>query len=96
MSDLKVDYYALEDSVTTLSSLKSEFDNLGHRRDDTSGFWGHHSVKDAMHEFASNMDYNRRKLTEEIDTVGQKMGNTLEAFRKADEELAKSFDKERR
>lgn len=48
-----------------------------------------------MHEFASNMDYNRRKLTEEIATVGQKMSSTLEAFRKADEELAKSFDKER-
>ena len=95
MSDLKVDYWALEDSVTTLASLTSEFDDIEGRRDDTSGIWGHHSVKDAMHEFASNMDYNRRKLTEEIATVGQKMSSTLEAFRKADEELAKSFDKER-
>jgi hypothetical protein len=49
-----------------------------------------------MHEFASNMDYNRRKLSEEIATVGDKMGGTLEAFRTADGELAKSFDEERR
>jgi hypothetical protein len=96
MSDLKVDYWTLEDSVRTLSGLKSEFDDIEGRRDDTRDIWGHDDVRDAMDGFASNMDYNRRKLSEEIKTVGEKMSGTLEAFRKADEELAKSFDKERR
>ncbi len=59
----------------------------------TSG--GHGGVKDAMHEFASNMDYNRRKLSEQIQTCGEKTTNTLETFRNADAELAKSFDKEK-
>lgn len=96
MSDLKVDYWTLEDSATTLRTLKSEFDDIEGRRDDSAGFWGHDAVRDAMHEFASNMDYNRRKLSEEIQTVGEKMEGTLEAFRAAEEELAKAFDEERR
>ena len=95
MSDLKVDYYRLEDSVSTLSSLKDEFDGIEGRRDDTAGVWGHDKVKGAMDEFASNMDYNRGKLSEEIQTVGEKMQGTLDAFRAADEKLAESFDKER-
>jgi hypothetical protein len=95
VSDLKVDYWALEDSVSTLSSLKSEFDDIEDRRDDTSGAWGHDAVKDAMHEFASNMDYNRGKLSDEIKTVGEKMSGTIDAFREADAKLAESFDKER-
>lgn len=94
-SDLKVDYYRLEDSVSTLSSLKDEFDGIEGRRDDTAGVWGHDRVKGAMDEFASNMDYNRGKLSEEIQTVGEKMHGTLDAFRGADEKLAESFDRER-
>jgi uncharacterized protein YukE len=95
VEDLRVDYYALEDSERTLSTLKSEFDDIENRRDDTSGVWGHDGVKDAMDEFAGNMDYNRGKLSEKLTEVGGKIANTLETFRSADEELAKSFDKER-
>lgn len=95
MGDLKVDYYRLQDSVTTLSRLKSEFDDIEGRRDDTRDIWGHDAVRSAMHEFASNMDYNRRKLSEEIQTVGEKMAGTIEAFQEADAKLAASFDQER-
>jgi len=52
-------------------------------------------VRDAMHEFASNMDYNRRKMSEEIQVTGQKMQDTLDAFREVDAALAKQFDEER-
>jgi len=95
MSDLKVDYFALEDSVQTLSQLKSEFDGIEGRTGDTGDIWGHDAVKSAMDEFSGNMDYNRRKLTEEIEATGAKMQNTLETFRDVDAKLAESFDKER-
>ncbi len=95
MSDLKVDYYALEDSVKTLSNLKSEFDGIESRAHDTGGIWGHDAVKSAMDEFSGNMDYNRRKLTEEIGATGEKMQSTLDTFRDVDAKLAESFDKER-
>ena len=48
-----------------------------------------------MGEFSGNMDYNRRKLSEAIQTVGAKVSDTLETFRSADAELAKSFDEQR-
>lgn len=96
MSDLKVDYYALEDSGKALGGLKTEFDGIEGRTDDTGSFWGSDDVKGAMDEFSGNMDYNRRKLTEEIESVAGKMASTLEAFRGTDKELAKSFDEERK
>ena len=37
----------------------------------------------------------RRKLSEEIQTVGEKMAGTIEAFQEADAKLAASFDQER-
>lgn len=94
MSDLKVDYDVLADSVQTLAVLKSEFDGIKDLRDETSGLWGHRAVRDAMHGFASNMDYNRRKLAEEMAAVGEKLETTLETFREADAELAASFEDE--
>lgn len=95
MSDLKVDYWALEDSEKVLMTLRTEFDTIEDRRDSTQDIWGHGGVKDAMDEFASNMDYNRGKLSEQITTVGEKMTGTIEAFRDAEDELAKSFDEQR-
>lgn len=93
--DLKVDFWALEDSETTLAALKSEFDGIKDHNDENSSIWGHSSVADAMSEFAGNMDHNREKLSEEIEVTGQKMGDTLAAFRDTDAELAASFDEER-
>lgn len=93
--DLKVDYYQLEDSERDLGSLKSEFDTIEKRRDRTDDIWGHGGVKDAMGEFAGNMDYNRGKLSEKIQEVKDKVTNTLETFRGVEEKLAASFDQER-
>ncbi|MET0447853.1 MAG: hypothetical protein ABWX74_16615 [Aeromicrobium sp.] len=93
--DLKVSYYRLEDSARDLGMLKNEFDDIEERRDDSRRFWGHDGVRDAMDEFAGNMDYNRGKLSEKIDAMKQKVEGTLSAFVDADEQLASSFDSER-
>lgn len=94
MADLKVDADFLQSSVTTLGQLKSEFDDIENRRDDTRDIWGTDRVRDAMHEFASNMDYNRGKLSEQIAEVGAKVEGTLQAFSEMEDELARSFDQE--
>ncbi len=94
MADLKVDADALQASVTTLGQLRSEFDDIENRRDETGNIWGHGSVRDAMHEFASNMDYNRGKLSEQIAEVGAKVESTLQTFSEMEDELARSFDQE--
>lgn len=95
MSDLRVDYYRLEDSERVLGSLKTEFDGI---EEDVSGgtaTWSHPDVVDAMDDFAGNMDYNRKKLSEKLQDCREKTTATLEAFRDADAELARSFDEER-
>ncbi len=95
MSDLKVDYYTLEDTEATLGRLKTEFEDLDGNVEDHKHIWGHGDVRDAMGEFAGNMDHHRKKLIGKIETCRDKVANTLETFRKTDEELAKSFDEER-
>lgn len=92
MSDLKVDFWALKDTVRVLGNLKSEFDDLDDRRDETRNIWGHNAVKGAMDGFASNMNHHRKDLSEEMKGVQGKAQLTLETFREAEEELAKSFD----
>lgn len=62
MADLNVDVVVLEATQRSLSTLKSEFDGIEDRRDDTSDIWGHDDVKAAMDEFASTMKQGRVRL----------------------------------
>ena len=93
--DLKVDYYALEDSVTQLDSIRGSLEGLEGKTKATEDEWGHHKIADAMDEFSGNMDYNRGKLVDEVKAMGQMAEGTLEAFRKVETELASAFDKEK-
>ncbi|KHL10484.1 hypothetical protein CLV56_1860 [Mumia flava] len=95
MADLKVDYYRLEDSERVMSQLKSEFDGIEDDVSDSTSVWSHPKVRDAMGDFAGNMDYNRKKLSQKLQDCGEKVSNTLETFRGADAELAKQLDEER-
>ena len=94
--DLKVDYYRLEDSESVLSTLKSEFDNIEDNTSDSVDVWSHDKVRDAMDEFSGNMDYNRKKLSQKIEECKDKITTTLTTFRDADQDLADSFDEERK
>jgi uncharacterized protein YukE len=93
MSDLRVDYYRLQNSVRDLATLKSEFDDLEARRDRSEEIWGHGGVRDAMDEVASNWKESRKKLSGRIEGVGEKLENVLTTFQKTDADLATSFDK---
>ena len=95
MADLLVDYYALEDSEKVLADLKGEFDHIETNVSDSTSVWSHDLVKDAMGEFAGNMDYNRKKLSQKIQDCGEKITTTLETFRDADQQLADKLDKDR-
>jgi hypothetical protein len=92
MSDLKVDFTTLEDSHRAAQTLKSEFDDLPHRVSDDA-HWGHHDVRDAMHEFATNWDYHRDVLSGKIGEVGEKVESCLTTFRDADQKLYDELEK---
>lgn len=93
MTDLKVDYQVLDASCRTLDKLKVDFDGIEKRRDSTEGYWGHDDVKDAMDEFASNMDHHRKDLAKEIAEVHDKLEATVKAFREADQKLKDELEK---
>ncbi len=93
MGDLEVDYALLEESGRTLSTLRSDFDDIKGRGSETEDFWGHHEVKDAMDEFTSNMDHHREELSAEIGDVGEKLDATETTWREADQKLVDELDK---
>ncbi len=85
MNRLLVDFELLEDSKSTLGSLKKQFDDLPHAVGDVD--WGRRCIHDAMHTFGTNWDYHRDVLSDKIKENGEKIGSSLEAFRKADRKL---------
>ena len=93
MSDLEVDYDLLHDSEQTLAYLKSEFDGLKNRTGDLKSALRQHDLESAMDEFSGNMDYNKGKLSEEMQTVGKQFHDTLQAFADADKKLADELKK---
>lgn len=81
MADLEVDIATRADGERVLEAVTAEFDGSEDRRDDLSDIVGQSSVRRTMHEFASNMHDNRRRRCEEIQTAGEKLSGTREAWR---------------
>jgi hypothetical protein len=93
MADLKVDYEVLETSRSTVDKLKSEFDGLPHRVGQYDNAWGEAGIKGAMHKFATNWDYRRGVLSDDMSEFAEKVTSCLETFTQADEALAEKMTK---
>lgn len=93
MTDLCVDYATLERGAAKLAGLKRAFNDLPHTVAEQSSDWGSRDIAGAMQDFGTNWDYRRGTLTEQIDTVGQKIEGSVQAFREADAKLAQEADR---
>jgi hypothetical protein len=89
--DLCVDYSLLEEASKSLSSLISEFDNIKAQEGAYDGALGSGNIASAMDSFAGNWDYHRRKLTENMQAVGELIDNTMKSFQQADQKLKDSL-----
>ncbi|MER6677613.1 hypothetical protein [Streptomyces sp. NPDC000983] len=88
-SDLTVDYELLTESEKKLGQLKTTFEDLEKRRDETRQHWGSHDIAEAMDKFVENWDDYRTKLIESLDSVGKLVAGTKKAFKDLDHQLAK-------
>ena len=92
MSDLKVDYDRLEQSSSELEKIKSCFDDLESSTNDAADEWGDSQISGAMHTFATNWGYHRKKISNKIKDGQEKIEKTLTSFEKADKDLAHSVE----
>lgn len=92
MTDLRVDYEHLSQSKSQLESIKSAFDDLEGSVSDASDDWGDDQISGAMHSFATNWSYHRKKLSSKIDSSKQKIDKTMDSFEKADKDLASKIN----
>ena len=92
-SDLVVKDELLEDSEKRLRRLSHEFDeaNIAHHKDEIRHIWGCDTLADTMGDFVDNWDYYRKKLLGNINSVGEMVSATREAFNSTDEKLKKNL-----
>jgi len=93
MTDLIVDVEILTASERTLSTLKSDFDDIEERQDDTANIWCSEELRSAMEEFATNMHHHRKELSQKIADCGTKVSATLDAWEEADRKLEEELRK---
>ena len=93
MGDLVVNGQQLEESYGKLTWLKQQFDSIESRYSDTRGIWGTDRLRDAMHEFATNMKHHRKELAQKIEDTGAKIESSREAFEEADAKLKTELEK---
>jgi len=87
MTDLRVSYDRLEESVRNLKVIHHELEDTKHHQKDISECLGSGQMKHAMHDFAGNWNYHRNKLLEKIESMGELAEKTMEAFQDVDEKL---------
>ena len=95
MSDLIVDFTLLSTSAKQLNAIEKEFKELGEWKDDVTSVVGASELKKAMTDFIDNWDDNRKKLLEDLDSVGKMVEGTRDAFKSVDDELAKADKKKK-
>lgn len=95
MSDLIVDFDLLNTSAKQLNAIEKEFKELGEWKDDITSVVGASELKKAMTDFIDNWDDNRKKLLEDLDSVGKMVEGTRDAFKGVDDELAKAGKKKK-
>lgn len=93
MSDLKIDYDLLSDTITSLSSIHRELGGLEARVGDADDVWGSDEIADRMSDFGGNWSYHRGKLMGAVEATGQMCQGALDGFRSTDAGLARSFDR---
>jgi hypothetical protein len=87
---IKVDLTALQDLAASLQVLTREFREAPHTVSDGAQDVGAHELVDALHDFATNWDVHRKKLTSAMEHVAKLAQQGHDAFLKTDSDLARA------
>jgi uncharacterized protein YukE len=94
MSDLKVDVERLRQCASQLSRVQSEF---SHHADPADGYsereLGSSKITGVFNDFGDNWSIHRKKLLEEIQTLGTSLEAAADAYSEVDTKLADALRK---
>jgi len=88
---LKVDLTLLQSTASALDHLKSEFEHSGDIVTDEGASVGADSLRDALHDFATNWKAHRNGLVGGIDAVSKMAHSSHDGYVEVDDNLAQSF-----
>lgn len=71
-ADFAVDYAMLEQTESTLNSLKSEFDGIN--AVPQAADWGDGGIASAMNDFAGNWSVHRKRLVASMESMAKHAG----------------------
>ncbi|WP_432093758.1 hypothetical protein [Streptomyces sp. bgisy100] len=84
---LKVDYDLLQNSESSLKTIRREFTKCPKRQDELAQDVGAKSVQDVMHEFADNWADNREQILQSVEEVLSLVTQARKSFEKLDGKL---------
>lgn len=95
MPDLIVDFTLLSTSAKQLKAIHNEFTALDDWKDDVRSVVGAPEMTAAMSHFVDNWDDNRERLLDSLQSVGQMVEGTRDAFKRLEDSLAKAGARKR-
>lgn len=81
MTDLKIDYAALDRAHGALKAVADALDCSEARRDELDSCWGGSEVRRAMRGFVDDWDRHRHKLVVSLREMSDKSAGVAETFR---------------
>lgn|SRR3954465_455525 len=90
---LKADLDHIRQAGNAIKHLNDEFRNAGDIVGDYDGALGDDHLRDKLHEFASNWDVHRKRLTEDLDTFAKWALDAADAYAHGDKQLADALEK---
>jgi hypothetical protein len=90
---LKADLDHIRQAGHAIKDLSTEFRNAGDIVADYDDALGDAHLRDKLHEFASNWDIHRKRLTEDLDNFAKWALDAADAYAHGDQQLADALEK---
>jgi hypothetical protein len=88
VSDIRIDYGALELSRSEVDSAVSNLNSSGSMGADIAGLVGYPHLASKVETFADGWDINRGRLVEELSAISDSLQAIVDAFTDLDRQMA--------
>jgi uncharacterized protein YukE len=94
VTDIRLDYGALEGARAEVESVISTLDRAGSMGADIAGLVGYPQLASTVTTFADGWDINRSRLTEELAAISDSLQAIVDAFTDLDRQMADATEDE--
>ena len=87
MADIKMESDALDEVISGLERISSDFNSLHDDVWNNKGVWGHRSIEACMENFEWNWTDHRKEIVKSVDGLGDKAKKIRDGFADTEKQL---------